>query len=63
MVEEQNIPETDDLEDLVYETRFLLNVLIDLLVEKKILTEDEVYKKYDTALEAAEKEVEEGEEK
>ena len=48
-------PET--LEDLVYETRFLLNVLIDLLVEKKICTEEEVYNKFDKELTKAEAEL------
>lgn len=50
----EDLPKSMD--DLVYESRFLLNVLIDLLVEKKVITEDELYKKYDTLLSQAEKE-------
>ena len=46
-----NKDEEENIEDLVYETRFLLNVLIDVLVAKKVLTEDELYKKYDEVLE------------
>lgn len=43
--------EQENVEDLLYETRFLLNVLIDVLVSKKVFTEDELYKKYDEVLE------------
>ncbi len=49
--------QSDTLEDLLYETRFLLNVLIDLLVEKKICTEEEVYNKFDNELTKAENEL------
>ncbi len=53
---EQNNDKEQSFEDLVYETRFLLNVLIDLLVDKKVITEDELYTKYDKVLAEAEKE-------
>ena len=46
----------EELEELIYETRFLLNVLIDLLAEKKVISEDELYKKYDQVLSSIEKE-------
>jgi len=55
MAEVNKEPE-QSFEDLVYETRFLLNVMIDLLVEKKVITEDELYAKYDKVLAEAEKE-------
>jgi len=47
----KNNDEQENVEDLLYETRFLLNVLIDVLVSKKVFTEDELYKKYDEVLE------------
>jgi hypothetical protein len=47
----KNSDEQENIEDLLYETRFLLNVLIDVLVAKKVFTEDELYKKYDEVLE------------
>jgi hypothetical protein len=47
----RNGDEQENVEDLLYETRFLLNVLIDVLVAKKVFTEDELYKKYDEVLE------------
>ncbi len=47
----RNNDEQENVEDLLYETRFLLNVLIDVLVSKKVFTEDELYKKYDEVLE------------
>jgi uncharacterized protein with PhoU and TrkA domain len=47
----KNNEEQENVEDLLYETRFLLNVLIDVLVSKKVFTEDELYKKYDEVLE------------
>jgi len=47
----RNGDEQENVEDLLYETRFLLNVLIDVLVSKKVFTEDELYKKYDEVLE------------
>ncbi len=55
MAEVKETPQS--LEDLVYETRFLLNVLVDVLVEKKILSEDELYDRYDKVLDDAEKEL------
>lgn len=51
----KDVDSPEELEELVYETRFLLNVLIDLLAEKKIITEDELYKKYDQILDSVEK--------
>jgi len=55
---EKGTERKDNIEDLVYETRFLLNVLIDLLVEKKLITEKEVYDRFDQELTKAEKELE-----
>jgi hypothetical protein len=52
--EDQNDEEA--LEDLLYETRFLLNVLVDLLVEKKIINETELKAQYEKVLAEAEQE-------
>jgi hypothetical protein len=58
MAEEiSNQPEENSLEDIAYETRLLLNVVLDLLTEKKIITEDEVFKRYDETLSEAEAEL------
>ncbi|MFC1517939.1 hypothetical protein ACFL5G_05250 [Candidatus Margulisiibacteriota bacterium] len=57
MAEKNELVRSEDLEDLLYETRFLLNVLMDLLVEKKVLTEEEIFDRYDEELSKAEKEV------
>ena len=55
MVEISNKKEPqDNLEDLVFETRFLFNVLIDLLLDKKVITNEELQKKYEQVLNEAE---------
>lgn len=39
-----------ELEEITYETRFLLNILLDLLVKKNVFTEEEFSKEYDNVL-------------
>jgi hypothetical protein len=44
-VAEQN--DLEMLEELSYENNFLLNALIDVLTKKGLLTEEEIYERYD----------------
>jgi hypothetical protein len=52
----EDLDDEEALEDLLYETRFLLNVLVDLLVEKKIINETELKTQYEKVLAEAEQE-------
>ncbi len=44
MTEQTNL---EMIEELAYENNFLLNALIDVLTKKGVLTEDELYERYD----------------
>jgi hypothetical protein len=56
MENHKNSPENNpnniinETEEIAYETRFLLNVLLDLLVKKKLITEEEFSKEYNEIL-------------
>lgn len=52
MENNKNLPpsEINEAEEIAYETRFLLNVLLDLLVKKKLITEEEFSKEYNEIL-------------
>jgi len=43
-------PQVNEVEEIAYETRFLLNVLLDVLVKKNLITEAEFSKEYETIL-------------
>lgn len=52
--------EDNDLsaEELTFENSFLLNALVDILIEKDIISEDELYQRYEDLLSQAEEEAE-----
>lgn len=52
MENNKNLQQNDinETEEVAYETRFLLNVLLDLLVKKKLITEEEFSKEYNEIL-------------
>ena len=55
MAAPNNPKANQELEDLVYETRFLLNVLVEVLVKKNIFSEKEFTETYHTILNEEEK--------
>jgi uncharacterized protein YktA (UPF0223 family) len=44
---QQDMGEDFSTEELAESNNFVLNALIDLLIEKKVITEDELMQKYD----------------
>jgi len=52
--------ENNDLsaEELTFENSFLLNALVDILIDKGIIKEDELFERYENLLTEAEAEIE-----